>query len=64
MPAIDARLGFHKLVKFNYFPGWHQQATVFELMINKDVWARDQRAAQGNHRKRLQGFDGRQLCRR
>ncbi|WP_209504718.1 MULTISPECIES: TRAP transporter substrate-binding protein [unclassified Ruegeria] len=39
MPAIDARLGFHKLVKFNYFPGWHQQATVFELLINKDVWA-------------------------
>jgi TRAP-type mannitol/chloroaromatic compound transport system substrate-binding protein len=38
MPAIDARLGFHKLVKYNYFPGWHQQATVFELMINKDVW--------------------------
>ncbi|WP_424830592.1 TRAP transporter substrate-binding protein [Ruegeria sp.] len=38
MPAIDARLGFHKLVKFNYFPGWHQQATVFELMINKDTW--------------------------
>ncbi len=39
MPAIDARLGFHKLVKYNYFPGWHQQATVFELMINKDVWS-------------------------
>ncbi len=39
MPAIDARLGFHKLVKFNYFPGWHQQATVFELLVNKDVWA-------------------------
>ncbi|KZK90340.1 Monocarboxylate 2-oxoacid-binding periplasmic protein precursor [Pseudovibrio sp. Ad46] len=38
MPAIDARLGFHKLVKYNYFPGWHQQATVFELLINKDVW--------------------------
>jgi TRAP-type mannitol/chloroaromatic compound transport system substrate-binding protein len=47
MPAIDARLGFHKLVKFNYFPGWHQQATVFELMINKDVWneASDQHKA-------------------
>ena len=39
MPAIDARLGFHKLVKYNYFPGWHQQATVFELMINKQVWS-------------------------
>ncbi len=38
MPAIDARLGFHKLVKYNYFPGWHQQATVFEVLINKDVW--------------------------
>lgn len=38
MPAIDQRLGFHKLVKFNYFPGWHQQATVFELIINKNTW--------------------------
>ncbi len=38
MPAIDQRLGFHKVVKYNYFPGWHQQATVFELLINKDVW--------------------------
>ncbi|WP_299474936.1 TRAP transporter substrate-binding protein [uncultured Roseibium sp.] len=38
MPAIDQRLGFHKVAKYNYFPGWHQQATVFELLINKDVW--------------------------
>lgn len=38
MPAIDKRLGFHKIVKYNYFPGWHQQATVFELLVNKDVW--------------------------
>lgn len=38
MPAIDERLGFYKLVKYNYFPGWHQQATIFELLINKDVW--------------------------
>ncbi|NRP13615.1 Monocarboxylate 2-oxoacid-binding periplasmic protein [Aliiroseovarius sp. xm-m-379] len=47
MPAIDARLGFHKLVKYNYFPGWHQQATVFELLVNKDVWneASDQHKA-------------------
>ncbi|WP_087017753.1 TRAP transporter substrate-binding protein [Thaumasiovibrio subtropicus] len=37
-PAIDQRLGFHKIVKYNYFPGWHQQATVFELLINKDTW--------------------------
>lgn len=38
MPAIDERLGFYKIVKNNYFPGWHQQATIFEFMINKDVW--------------------------
>ena len=38
MPAIDERLGFYKIVKNNYFPGWHQQATIFELMINKEFW--------------------------
>lgn len=38
MPAIDSKLGFYKVAKFNYFPGWHQQATLFELLINKEVW--------------------------
>jgi TRAP-type mannitol/chloroaromatic compound transport system substrate-binding protein len=38
MPAIDQRLGFYKVVKYNYYPGWHQQATYLELLINKDVW--------------------------
>lgn len=38
MPAIDSRLGFYKIAKYNYFPGWHQQATLFELLINKDTW--------------------------
>ena len=38
MPAIDTRLGFYKIVKMNYFPGWHQQATLFELLVNKDTW--------------------------
>lgn len=38
MPSIDERLGFYKIVNYNYFPGWHQQATTFELLINKDVW--------------------------
>ena len=38
MPRIDARLGFHKITKFNYFPGWHQPSTLFELLINKDVY--------------------------
>ncbi|MEM9344675.1 MAG: TRAP transporter substrate-binding protein [Pseudomonadota bacterium] len=38
MPRIDARLGFHQIAKYNYFPGWHQPATMFELLINKDIW--------------------------
>ena len=38
MPAIDKRLGFHKILKYNYFPGWHQPATAFELIINGDTW--------------------------
>ena len=39
-PAIDQLLGFYKIAKHNYFPGWHQQATLFELLINKDVWGK------------------------
>jgi TRAP-type mannitol/chloroaromatic compound transport system substrate-binding protein len=38
MPAIDQLLGFYKIAKYNYFPGWHQQATTCELLINKDTW--------------------------
>lgn len=38
MPRIDARLGFHNIAKYNYFPGWHQPATMFELLVNKDIW--------------------------
>ncbi|MGH1428401.1 MAG: TRAP transporter substrate-binding protein [Arenicella sp.] len=38
MPKIDARLGFHKIAKYNYFPGWHQPSTIFELLINKDKY--------------------------
>lgn len=38
MPAIDLNLGFYQVAKHYYFPGWHQQSTFFELMMNKDVW--------------------------
>ncbi|WP_068118277.1 TRAP transporter substrate-binding protein [Tropicimonas marinistellae] len=38
MPLVDARLGFYQIAKFNYFPGWHQPATIFELLVNKDRW--------------------------
>jgi len=38
MPAIDLKLGFYQVAKYYYFPGWHQQSTIFELMLNRDEW--------------------------
>ncbi|WP_286828472.1 MULTISPECIES: TRAP transporter substrate-binding protein [Kordiimonas] len=38
MPAVDYRMGFYQVAKHYYFPGWHQQSTFFELMINLDGW--------------------------
>jgi len=37
-PALDQLFGFYKVLKYNYYPGWHQQATVNELLINRDTW--------------------------
>ena len=38
MPAIDEKLGFYRAAPYNYYPGWHQQATILELLINKTAW--------------------------
>ncbi|MDC6468568.1 TRAP transporter substrate-binding protein [Candidatus Pelagibacter sp.] len=38
MPAIDEVLGFHKITKFNLFPGWHQVSTSTHFMVNLDLW--------------------------
>jgi TRAP-type mannitol/chloroaromatic compound transport system substrate-binding protein len=38
MPSVDAKAGFYKVAKYNYFPGWHQQSVILELLLNKDVW--------------------------
>ncbi len=38
MPAIDLNLGFYQIAKHYYFPGWHQQSTLFELLMNKKKW--------------------------
>src|ERR687892_1924829 len=35
MPAMDIELGFHQVAKNNYFPGWHQQVSVNELLMPK-----------------------------
>lgn len=38
MPAIDLNLEFYQIAKNYYFPGWHQQSSLFDLMINLDEW--------------------------
>ena len=38
MPSIDYDLGFYQIAKFNYFPGWHQQSSIGELLMNKKGW--------------------------
>jgi len=38
LPEIDQKLGFAKIVKNNYFPGWHQTFTSLHLIVNKKVW--------------------------
>ncbi len=37
-PAIDKSLGFYQIAKHYYFPGWHQQSTWVELIVNLDRW--------------------------
>ena len=38
MPAMDIDLGFYQVAKNNYFPGWHQQVSVNELLMHKPAW--------------------------
>jgi TRAP-type mannitol/chloroaromatic compound transport system substrate-binding protein len=46
MPAIDEVLGFHKITKFNLFPGWHQVSTSTHFMVNLDLWKKMGKADQ------------------
>ena len=38
MPSIDRDLGFYQIAKNYYFPGWHQQSSVLELLLNKKAF--------------------------
>lgn len=37
-PMVDKLLGFDKVAKNYYFPGWHQPAGFIEFYMNKDKW--------------------------
>lgn len=34
-PFHDYKLGFHKIAKYYYYPGWHEAGTVLETTVNK-----------------------------
>ncbi|MYD43074.1 MAG: TRAP transporter substrate-binding protein [Gammaproteobacteria bacterium] len=39
LPNVDQSLGFDRVAKLNYFPGWHQVFTSIHLTINLDEWS-------------------------
>ena len=38
MPAMDIKYGFYQIAKNNYFPGWHQQVSISQLLVNSAKW--------------------------
>ena len=38
LPVVDEMLGFDRVAKNNYFPGWHQTYTSSHLLVNLEVW--------------------------
>ena len=38
LPIVDEALGFDRIAKINYFPGWHQPFSAVHLAVNRDVW--------------------------
>jgi TRAP-type mannitol/chloroaromatic compound transport system substrate-binding protein len=38
MPSMDLSLGFYQVAKYYYFPGWHQQSTVGDMIWNQKKW--------------------------
>ncbi|MAB01122.1 MAG: C4-dicarboxylate ABC transporter substrate-binding protein [Stappia sp.] len=37
-PQLDVGLGFQRVTKYYYFPGWHQPSSWDSIIINMDVW--------------------------
>ena len=37
-PYHDYKMGFHKIAKYYYTPGWHEPGTQLELLVNKRLY--------------------------
>lgn len=38
LPSMDLSIGLQETARYYYFPGWHQQSTLYELYFHLDVW--------------------------
>ncbi|MEE4360933.1 MAG: TRAP transporter substrate-binding protein [Pseudomonadales bacterium] len=38
LPVVDQKLGFDRVARINYFPGWHQTFTAGHLVVNLARW--------------------------
>ena len=38
LPIVDQQLGFDRVAKYNYYPGWHQPFTASHLIVNLTTW--------------------------
>jgi TRAP-type mannitol/chloroaromatic compound transport system substrate-binding protein len=38
LPIVDQALGFNRIARYNYYPGWHQPATTSHLAVNENAW--------------------------
>ena len=38
LPVVDKQLGFDRIARYNYFPGWHQTFTAAHLLVGLDTW--------------------------
>ena len=37
-PFHDYLMGFHKIAKYYYYPGWHEPGSVLEMFVNKSAY--------------------------
>ena len=60
-PITDQALGFSRIAKYNYYPGWHQPFSATHFVVNVDVWETLPKADQGLIEAVCMGSVGRSL---
>ena len=48
-PYNDYKMGFYKVAKYYYYPGWHEPGTVLETFVNKKAFEGPAQGSSGDH---------------